>query len=237
MRLQPANKALKQTKGAEVRAPRHSAWQRTCSVPRSTFFTNVPSQLNAALGRLCGRGEMTMTRRAALLLGALLSAAVLSAETVTWEARALLGPGRSPAGHGVKTYQVAADIVVRDRRAKDGGVSWTKWLKLDDTFAIGLDIQRVTTIDGFGLVVYRRGDEEGFSWEWFDRTAGAIFERRQGAGRVRVTTTKVGALEEIASVELLDDGVLRYLDDMSKPPGTVTHELLLRRGSVLKVAP
>jgi hypothetical protein len=48
----PPNKALKLTKGAEVRAPRHSAWQRTCSVPRSTFFINVPSQLNAVF---CGR--------------------------------------------------------------------------------------------------------------------------------------------------------------------------------------
>ena len=178
-----------------------------------------------------------MTGRAALLLGALLGGSVLSAETVTWEAWALLGPGRSPAGHGVKTYQVAADIVARELRAKDGGLSWTKWLKLDETYAIGVDIQRATTIDGFGLVVYRRGDEEGFSWEWFDRTAGAIFERRQGAGRVRVTTTKVGALEEVASVELMDDAVLRYLDDMSKPPGTVTHELVLKKGSVLKVAP
>jgi hypothetical protein len=45
----PPNKALKLTKGAEVRAPRHSASQRTCSVPRSTFFTNVPSQLNSLL--------------------------------------------------------------------------------------------------------------------------------------------------------------------------------------------
>src|SRR5688500_1480586 len=49
----PQNKALKLTKGAEVRAPRHSASLRRCSVPRSTFFTNVPSQLNAVLG---GRG-------------------------------------------------------------------------------------------------------------------------------------------------------------------------------------
>ena len=52
MRLQPSNKALKLTKGAEVRAPRHSASLRRCSVPRSTFFTNVPSQLNAVFDRL-----------------------------------------------------------------------------------------------------------------------------------------------------------------------------------------
>ena len=55
-----ANKALKLTKGAEVRAPRHSAWQRTCSVPRSTFFTNVPSQLNAVF---CGLATMEMARQ------------------------------------------------------------------------------------------------------------------------------------------------------------------------------
>jgi hypothetical protein len=45
--MQPQNKALKLTKGAEVRAPRHSASLHRGSVPRSTFFTNVPSQLNA----------------------------------------------------------------------------------------------------------------------------------------------------------------------------------------------
>ena len=47
----PPNKALKLTKGAKVRAPRHSASPRRCSVPRGTFFTNVPSQLNAVLAR------------------------------------------------------------------------------------------------------------------------------------------------------------------------------------------
>jgi hypothetical protein len=54
MRLQRSNKALKLTTGAEVRAPRHSASLHRSSVPRSTFFTNVPSQLNAVLGRPYG---------------------------------------------------------------------------------------------------------------------------------------------------------------------------------------
>ena len=51
--MRTPNKALKLTKGAEVRAPRHSASLSWGSVPRSTFFTNVPSQLNAVLA---GRG-------------------------------------------------------------------------------------------------------------------------------------------------------------------------------------
>jgi hypothetical protein len=50
--MAPSNKALKLTKGAKVRAPRHSASHQLGSVPRSTFFTNVPSQLNAVLGGL-----------------------------------------------------------------------------------------------------------------------------------------------------------------------------------------
>ena len=47
----PPNKALKLTKGAEVRALRHSASLRRSYVPQRTFFTNVPSQLNAVF---CG---------------------------------------------------------------------------------------------------------------------------------------------------------------------------------------
>jgi hypothetical protein len=38
-------------------------------------------------------------------------------------------------------------------------------------------------------------------------------------------------------VEFLDDIVLRYLDDMAKSPGRHTHEILIKKGSVLRVAP
>jgi len=43
--------------------------------------------------------------------------------------------------------------------------------------------------------------------------------------------------EELESVEFLDDIVLRYQDDMRKPPGTHTHEVLVRKGSVFRCAP
>src|SRR5688500_16217392 len=60
----PQNKALKLTKGAEVRAPRHYASLHRSSVPRSTFFTNVPSQLNAVFDRLPqGHGDGVDTSR------------------------------------------------------------------------------------------------------------------------------------------------------------------------------
>ena len=179
---------------------------------------------------------MTLTRSLGIVMAATLAGQAAAAETLTWEATALLLPGRSPAGQGVKDYS-AKDIVVRERRADDGTLSWTKWLLLDESFSIGVEVQRAAGLDGFGLVVFRRGDQDGFSWDWFDRAAGGTFAKRQGGGRVKVSMKQVGALEEIASIEFVEDTVLRYLDDMSKPPGTVTHEILVKKGSVLRIAP
>ena len=48
---------------------------------------------------------------------------------------------------------------------------------------------------------------------------------------------KTATYEELESVEFLDDIALRYLDDMAKPPGTFTHELVIRKGSVLRLVP
>ena len=59
----------------------------------------------------------------------------------------------------------------------------------------------------------------------------------QGPGRLSVTIKKGPGYEELEAVEFLDDVVLRYLDDMSKPPGTHTHEVVVRKGSLLRVAP
>jgi hypothetical protein len=98
-------------------------------------------------------------------------------------------------------------------------------------------VHREPILNGFGLVIYRRGDGNGFSWEWFDREHGAVFRRLQGSERVSVSIKKGAGYEELEVVEFLDDIVLRYLDDMSKPPGTHTHEVVIRKGSVLKVAP
>ena len=158
------------------------------------------------------------------------------AETITWEASALVGPGRQFLARGVKTYSPERDIVVEERSpARDGSPSWMKSLVLDDQFAIGAAITRDPKIDGFGLVVYRRGDDNGFSWDWFDREPDGTFGKRQLSGRVAVTTKKGNGYEEIDSIEFLDDVTLRYLDDMKKPPGTHTHEVVVRKGSVLKV--
>jgi hypothetical protein len=98
-------------------------------------------------------------------------------------------------------------------------------------------VYREPKLDGFGLVIYRKGDDNGFSWEWFDREKGEMFQKLQGQGRVLVHVTKGPGYEELQSVEFMDDIIFRYLDDMAKPPGTHTHEVLVRKGSVLRLAP
>jgi hypothetical protein len=159
------------------------------------------------------------------------------AESVTWEARAV-GPGPStPIAKGVKTYLPAKDIVVREGPKKSDAPSWVKWLVLDESFAIGASVHREQPLSGFGLMVFRREDQNGFSWEWFGKAAGSTFTKLQGSGRVTVQVKKVGESEELTSVEFLEDVTLRYLDDMSKPPGTVTHEVLVKKGSILAFAP
>lgn len=176
-----------------------------------------------------------------LTTGLLLMAAAASAvaaETVTWEAVALSGPGRQVIARGVKTYSPKKDIVVQDQPAgRDGAAWWLKSLLLNDTFAVSASVHRERRLDGFGLAIYRRGDANGFSWDWFDRDEGATFRKLQGPGSVSVTIRKGPDYEELESVAFLDDVTLRYLDDMSKPPGTHTHEVVIRKGSVLRVAP
>lgn len=174
---------------------------------------------------------------AAILLACV--TAVAGAESVTWEA-AKVAPGgrRLVLASGVKTYSPAQDVVVQEGKGKLGGSPWwEKSLLLDDNFALAARVVRQSRLDGFGLVIYRRGDAEGFSWEWFDRAGGDVFQRRQGSGRVSVKVKKGPGYEELESVEFLDDIVLRYLDDMSKPPGTHTHEVIVRKGSVFRCSP
>ena len=166
---------------------------------------------------------------------ALLSAGA-AGEEVTWSAQKVGGSSKAPLGSGKKVYSPEKDVIVQEGKGRGGQTQWTKSLLLDDTFALSANIYREPQVTGFGLVLYRRGDDSGFSWEWFEREREGVFVKLQGPGRLAVTMKKGPGYEEIQSIEFLEDIVLRYLDDMSKPPGTHTHEVTIHKGSVLKVA-
>ena len=65
-----------------------------------------------------------------------------------------------------------------------------------------------------------------------------MFVKLQGTGRVRVTVTRGAGYEELAAVEFLDDVTLRFSEDMFRHrPGQDTHEVVIKKGSVLRLIP
>lgn len=161
-----------------------------------------------------------------------------ASHTLTYEAFSVGGQvGRQSIVRGVRTYWPELDIVIQESTDRDDKTSWVKSLILDGDFTLSASVHRLPELTGFGLMVHRPDGGKGFSWEWFGLATGNVFERPQGSGRVLVTVVKGDDYEELQSVEFRDDIALRYLDDMSKPPGTHTHELVVRRGSILKLAP
>jgi hypothetical protein len=156
-----------------------------------------------------------------------------SAETITFQSVTLsfMG-GRDRADPVVKTYSPVKDLVTRDLVP---GRIWSRTLKLDDSFQITLQVEREPSLTGFGLTI-DRVDAAGFSWEWFDRGEGTVFQKLQGPGRLRAVIGKGPDYEELEAVEFLDDITLRYWAEGSQPPAPPSHENVVRQGSVLRVS-
>ena len=153
------------------------------------------------------------------------------AKSVSWRVIQLLElGGRRVLAEGERTYQPHRDIIVKPVRSSAVDAR-TVSLPLNNGFALSVSVAKVPLV-GFGLFISRPADANGFSWEWFDRDRGPVFERRQGHGRVSVEVTRGPGYEELAAVEFLDEVVLRYLDDIRKPPGAYSHEIAICRGSV-----
>jgi len=159
-----------------------------------------------------------------------------ASETLTFEAFAVKPAGeRERLAGGAHTYDVATELIVQEAQTQDE-THWIKSILLEGDFAISADVYRESKVTGFGLFVQRPDNARGFSWEWFDLERDNIFLKRQGSGRVAVTLSRASGCEELQTIEFLDDIVLRFLDDMRKPPGTHTHELVVLTGSVLRLA-
>jgi hypothetical protein len=151
---------------------------------------------------------------------------------VSWRVYHLLHlGGRRVVSEGERVYE-PGDIITKRVR---GSVSDARTLTLPLSHGFGLSVSvSKTPLDGFGLFVSRPADANGFSWEWFDRDRGWVFDKRQGHGRVAVDVQRGPGYEELTAVQFLDEVVLRYLDDIRKPPGTFSHEVVIRRGSLFK---
>jgi hypothetical protein len=118
-----------------------------------------------------------------------------------------------------------------------------KELRLGNGFAVGLSDHREARITGIGFWLRRTpspmelNSDEGFSWEWFDQSKGAIFEKRKSSGRIVLGTKSIEGHELVVRVEFLDDITFQINTDARPSPGKYTHEIVIRKGSVLAFKP
>ena len=173
----------------------------------------------------------------------LLTAGVAAAETLTFEVYELKSDGtRQLLAKGTRQYSVD-DLEVT--RFNIGESFALKALKITDDFNVGASVHREKELVGFGLWVRQRvkwyefWKNDGFSWDWFNRERPPVYRKLQGQGRVNATTIKGPGYEELTRVEFLDDVTLRFqasrwiffFSDRD------THHVVVRKGSVLQLAP
>jgi hypothetical protein len=157
--------------------------------------------------------------------------------SLAWKVVVLFDTGGSRVlSEGRKAYDADHDILVEPVRGASHDAR-TVSIPLSCDFVMSVGVCQQVRVDGFGLFISRRGNAHGFSWEWFDRAGRTIFEKRQGCSRVAVNVRRSGGYEELESMEFVDDVALRYLDHLAKPPGTHTHEVIVRKGSIFRLAP
>lgn len=125
----------------------------------------------------------------------------------------------------------ASDIAVEDRIGFK-----SKYLHVSETFNIGASIYREAKIEGFGLWIDKDG--AGFSWEWFTRKKGNIYRKLQESGSVFVEFREIEGLQEIESIEFLEDVSMR-LDTLNIILfwNKETHRMLIKKGSKLVFLP
>lgn len=180
-----------------------------------------------------------MTNLSRILLLALACCAPLSAwaESFSFEVYVLEGSGKRLLSKGEKTY-TRKDIDVTKLSGR-GMTLANMSLDLGNGFAVGCTDDGQSSVEGIGLWMNRvpREDESdqyaGFSWELYKRSAGAVFKKVTGDGQIRIETRRVGEIEWLTRVEFLDDTVFHLVAKRGAKPTEISHEMLIRKGSVL----
>lgn len=180
-----------------------------------------------------------MTKLYRTLLLALACCAPLSAlaESFFFEVYVLEGSAKRLLSKGEKKY-TRKDIEVTKVSGRGERFS-NMSLDLGNGFAIGCTDDGQPSVEGIGLWMNRvpHPDESdqyaGFSWEWYKRSTGDTFKKLQGEGQIRIETRRAGETEWLTRIEFLDDTVFRLVAKRGAKPSEVSHEMLIRKGSVL----
>lgn len=180
-----------------------------------------------------------MTKLYRALLLALVCCAPLSAlaESFFFEVYVLEGSAKRLLSKGEKNY-TRKDIEVT--KVSGRGTTFANMsLDLGNGFVVGCTDDGQASVDGIGLWMNRdpHPDESdqyaGFSWELYRRSTGSTFKKQQGDGQIRIETRRAGEIEWLTRIEFLDDTVFRLVAKRGAKPTEVSHEMLIRKGSVL----
>jgi hypothetical protein len=100
--------------------------------------------------------------------------------------------------------ELPATTTVIEQRDEGPRMGRYRTLRLSDEVAIQVACPPAGANAGFAMVL-----NGGFSWEWFDRSRGDVFTKRQERGTVKVITAKRNGRHELVEVEFLSDVSLR----------------------------
>ncbi len=180
-----------------------------------------------------------MTKLHQVLLLTLIFCAPLPAlaESFFFAVYVLEGSGKRLLSKGEKKY-TRNDIEVTKLSGR-GETFANMSLDLGNGFAVGCTDDGQTSAEGIGFWMNRvpHPDESdqyaGFSWELYKRSTGATFKKVTGDGQIRIETRRAGEIEWLTRVEFLDDTVFRLVAKRGAKPSEISHEMLIRKGSVL----
>jgi len=149
-------------------------------------------------------------------------------QTFSYEAFTVDNAGvRKRLGDSIRDYRPGVDVLVEEMRPD----AWQKTLPLDHGLSISASVYPKEKLTGFVLVISK--DDSGFGLESFNRDEGNVFRKRLGGGKVKISVLEGQGSQELVAVEFLDDMVLTCEDKGSG----ITHEVHVKKGSVLRVKP
>ncbi len=180
-----------------------------------------------------------MTKLYRILLLALGCCAPLPAlaESFFYEVYVLEASGKRLLSKGEKQY-TRKDIEVTKMSGRGTALA-NMSLDLGNGFAVGCSDDGQSGVEGVGLWMNRVPHEDesdqyaGFSWELYRRSTGATFKKVEGDGQIRIETRRAGEIEWLTRVEFLDDTVFRLVAKRGAKPSEISHEMLIRKRSVL----
>lgn len=178
----------------------------------------------------------------ALLIGFLLLPIVALGESITYEIYELRDDEeRTTIAKGIRTYTTDNVLIEKVGLFQ---IHTNKQIHVSDGFYIGASIFHRDDLSGFGLWIKRYGrwyefwNTGGFSWEWFNRETENIYRKLQGSGSLKVEFVENNGHKELTSIEFIGDVTMRL---NAKPwfffSIRDTHHMVIKNGSVLRLAP